>query len=258
MRLNAELAIFFTVIGIVALSFLVPPQALLVLMLIAIGIFMLVSRSIRYLNDRNVEQFARLNEQLKLKLITTDRSWFKLDWQYPSMSGIYLDRNIIITMFNADVLGITAPHTRIAVDAFHYGKTLEIRSEGIYTQFEKIWFRAANFPNKIARAILKYFGRYLKPINSEVSVGDLDFDRRFYIISNDVQFTIKLLDKEIRDIMTKDVFLKMGKFELRQSQLFYTEQIVINTDFERQRLQKIILVMYMLVKRIESIRKNPI
>ncbi|MBK9458224.1 MAG: hypothetical protein IPN94_02005 [Sphingobacteriales bacterium] len=39
-------------------------------------------------------------------------------------------------MFNADSFGITAPHTRIAVDALHYDKT-EIKSEGIYTQFEK-------------------------------------------------------------------------------------------------------------------------
>lgn len=254
MRLNAEIAIFFTVLGIIAFSFLVPPQALLVLMLAAIGIFLMVSQSIRYLNDRNVEQFAYLNEELKLKLTTTDRSWFKLDWQYPKLEGIYLNRNISIVMFNADSFGITAPHTRIAVDALHYGKTLEIKSEGIYTQFEKMYFRAANFTNRIIRAILKYFGRYLKPINQEVNIGDFDFDRRFYIISNDTKFTIKLLDKEIRDIMTKDVFLKMGKFELSQSQLFYTEQIVINTDFERQRLQKIILLMYMLAKRIEQIR----
>lgn len=254
MRLNAEIAIFFTVLGIIAFSFLVPPQALLVLMLAAVGIFLMVSRSIRYLNDRNVEQFAYLNEELKLKLNTTDRSWFKLDWQYPSLSGTYLNRNISIIMFNADSFGITAPHTRIAVDALHYDKTLEIKSEGIYTQFEKMYFRATNFTNRIIRAILKYFGRYLKPISHEVNIGDLDFDRRFYIISNDTKFTIKLLDKEIRDIMTKDVFLKMGKFELRQSQLFYTEQIVINTDFERQRLQKIILLMYMIAKRIEQIR----
>jgi hypothetical protein len=42
MRLNAEIAIFFTVIGIIAFSFLVPPQALLVLMLAAVGIFLMV------------------------------------------------------------------------------------------------------------------------------------------------------------------------------------------------------------------------
>lgn len=254
MRLNAELAIFFTVLGIIALSLMVSPWSMLVLMLLALGVFLVVSRILRYLNDRNVEQFVFLNEQLKLQLSTANRSWFTLEWQYPSLAGDYLGKKITINMFNADVLGITAPHTRIIVDATHYGKTLEIRSEGIYTQFEKLWLRAAVMQQRFVAAILRHFGREPKPITDEVAVDDWQFDRRFFIMANDAKFAKKLLDDDIRDIMKNDVFMKMGHFRLLNSQLIYTEQIVINTDFERQRLQKIVLLMYMMAKRMEIIR----
>lgn len=254
MRLNATIIVLTFVGFVLFFGYTLPPFALLFLLLLVIAVLLCVSLVIKYLNRLTLAQWAILNEQLQINLQMPERAWLELEWKYPSMDGMYLGKKINISMFNAEMFGITAPHTRIVIDAIHYGNTLEIRSEGVYTQFEKFWLKTNNLYTRQIQKILHYFGREVVPLKGEVAVGDLEFDRRFYVLTNNAGFVKKLLDPDIRDIMKNDVFTKMGKFVLNQSQLIYTEQININTDFERQRFQKIILLMYMMANRMERIR----
>lgn len=199
-----------------------------------VAVYWSVSRGIEYLNDRAIAQFAALNTQLNISLEVPPRKTFNLAWSYPSLKGLYLGRELIIKMNNKDIGGIAVPHTIITVDTLHSGNTLEISAETFFSTLKKA------------------FGK------QDVLTGDNEFDRRFLIVTNNNGFVKKLLDQEIRDILKKEVFLKMGKISLQHSRLQYEEQIVVNTDNERRRLENIILVLYMISKRMEYMRDKKI
>lgn len=232
--MNLQVLVAAVLIGLILLVVITSPGMTLVLGLCLLAVYWSISRGIEYFNDQTIAQFAALNTQLGISLNVPTRKTFNLEWTYPALKGRYLGRDLHVSMKNIDIAGIGVPHTFISIDTLHFGKTLEISSETLFTTLKKT------------------FGK------QDVITGDAEFDRRFLIASNDNGFVRKLLDDDIRDILKKEVFLNMGTISLKHSQLHYKEQIVINTDNERRRLENIILVMYMLAKRMEYMRDNKI
>ncbi len=127
------------------------------------------------------------------------------------------------------IAGVAYPQTVIVVDVLHYGKTFTIGSETIYTILSKLWGK------------------------NDISLNDPLFDRMFYLTANDAAFLQKVLDPDIRDIMKANMFLQDGKFTLNQAQLRYEEQISVMTVSRRKRIEKIILIMYMMAKKIDHL-----
>ena len=210
------------------------PEMTIILGACLVAIYWGVSRGIEYFNDQTIAQFSALNTQLGVSLEVPERKLFNLEWTYPALKGAYLGRHLHIAIRNMDMAGVAVPHTVITIDTLHSGKTLEISAETLVSTLKKI------------------VGK------QDVITGDAEFDRRFLIKSNDNGFVKKLLDDDIRDILKKEVFLKMGKISLKHSQMFYEEQVVVNTDNERRRIENIILVMYMIAKRMEYMRERKI
>lgn len=232
MRPNYLLIILTFVLLLAGVLIFSEPAFAIFLTVIAIFIFFLVTRFVQSLNNQTIKQFSLMNLQLKVGLnVPTKKPW-SLDWLYPSLIGFFLDKHLSISMYTKQQNGFKSPYTSITIDAFHYGKTFKITTEGFYTKVDKL------------------FGK------DDILTRDKTFDRLFYVESNDPKFMVKLLDEEIRDIMKHDVFMSMGTFVLNQSQLRYDEQLVINTDKKRKRFEKIILVMYMMTKKMEMMRKK--
>lgn len=230
MSLNLNTLLLVIILIIVSLIVIASPLMMLLLAFLLIGIYWSVSRAIEYINEQTTAQFAALNHQLKISLRVPEKKPFNLEWKFPHLKGVYLNKHISISMRNENIAGVAVPHTTITIDATHYGKTFEIKSETFWTFFKKRWGKR------------------------DVNTGDDEFDRQFYVTSNDHAFMKKMLDEDIRDIMKKEVFLQMGTFSLKESQLQYQEQIAINTDKQRIRFENIILVMYMMTKKMERMR----
>lgn len=190
----------------------------------------IVTEGVQLLYDQIIEQFAILNAELKLTLHVPPRKWFSFESRYPSLSGVFLDRHINIVTDDVLVGGVTFPRTRIIIDAMHYGKTMTITSETLWTMLKKLWGK------------------------NDITLNDSEFDRMFYITANDPKFVQKLLDRDIRDVMKESAFLQEGKFTLEQAQLKYEEQVSVFTVNRRRRIEKVILVMYMMTKKMEQMR----
>ncbi|MBK8472220.1 MAG: hypothetical protein IPL33_08635 [Sphingobacteriales bacterium] len=233
--MNLNVIATAVLIGLILMVVVTSPAMTLVLGACLVGVYWGVSRGIEYINDRTIAQFAAMNAQLKIALSVPARKAFNLAWSYPSLKGRYLERDLSISMKNKDMAGMSVPYTSMSIDALrHRGVTLEISSETLGSTLKKM------------------IGK------QDVLTGDIDFDRRFLIKTNNQKFIKDLLDEEIRDILKKEVFLKMGTLSLKDSELCYEEQIVVNTDNERRRMENILLVMYMLAKRMDYMRDGKI
>lgn len=210
------------------------PWYILVFIVLFLIVLYLVTEGVQYLYEQIIEQFAILNSELKLNLVVPPRKWLSFQSRYPSISGKFLDRHLSIVTTDIVIGGVTFPNTKITLDAMHYGKTMSISSETIYTMLKKLWGK------------------------NDISLKDPEFDRMFYITANDPKFVQRLLDRDIRDVMKESAFLQSGKFTLEQAQLKYEEQVSVFTVNRRRRIEKVILVMYMMTKRMEQLRDNPI
>lgn len=228
--MNYQAILVAIIITLIVMLVVSSPTMTLLLFLFLVAFYWAVSRAIEYLNEQIVAQFAALNHQLNITLNVPPRKTFNLEWAFPSLKGHYLGRQIDIVTLPTNIGGVSVPHTTITLDALHYGNTFEIKSENWITFIKKFWGK------------------------QDILTGDKHFDSRFYITSNNANFMRQLLDADIRDIMNREAFLQMGKFTLKESQLKYEEQVVINTDNDRERIEKIILIMYMMVKRMEYMR----
>ncbi|HRK28826.1 MAG TPA: hypothetical protein PK239_16245 [Chitinophagales bacterium] len=205
-----------------------PTYTVVFLFVFMFGLY-LVAQAIQFLNDLVVEQFSVLNNQLQLELIVEPRRRFSFKRRYPLIKGKYLNRRLMISSKEVMIAGVAYPQTVIVVDVLHYGKTFTIGSETIYTILSKLWGK------------------------NDISLNDPLFDRMFYLTANDAAFLQKVLDPDIRDIMKANMFLQDGKFTLNQAQLRYEEQISVMTVSRRKRIEKIILIMYMMAKKIDHL-----
>lgn len=205
-------------------------------MALIIGVFLLLfyillGYAINYLNNRIIEQFAVLNTDLGLNIEVPPRKLLRLARRYPRLRGRFLQRSIEIKMYDKVVVGRPAPVTEIIVDILHYGNTFTIKSETWWTTLKK------------------FFGK------NDITTSDKEFDRLFYLEASNPGLLIKLLDEDIRDIMKYNVSLKSGILSAQQAQLIYQEQLAIGTTNERKRLEKVILIMYMIAKKLEKGRR---
>jgi len=205
------------------------PIYIIVFVAIFVLAFYLVTESIQFFYDQIIEQFAILAKELNLNLSVSPKKKFSIKSRFPLINGNYLKRNISISTKDILIGSVAFPQTQITLDVLHYGNTFTIGSETIYTTLKKIWG------------------------HTDVSVNDPQFDRMFYITTNAPSFVKKLLDKEIRDVMKENTYFQQGKFILEQAQLKYIEQISLITVHRRKRIEKVILVMYMMAKKIDSL-----
>lgn len=213
---------------------LTSPIYMLAFLAMFIVAFYVLAESIQFFYDQIIEQFAILANILKLKLTVPTRKRFSLSSRYPVVNGNYLNRNVNISTKEVLIGGAAFPQTQIVLDVMHYGKTFTIGSETIYSTLKKLWG------------------------HTDVSVNDPTFDRMFYITTNDPKFVQKLLDREIRDVMKENTYFQQGKFILEQAQLKYVEQISLITVHRRKRMEKVLLVMYMMAKKIDLMNEEAV
>ena len=224
--------LFFSAITvtIVALIFINADQwaAVLILLLTLLLSFYIIRKVVDFLNDKIIHQYLLLNQQLNLELLIPPRRWYDLRWRYPSIRGTYLNRHLIIKVDDKKPMA----HTRITIDVFHYGRTFFIRKNDWMT-----W--------------LKSFFK-----SKSIKTQNGAFNRYFLIESTDPRFILQLLDEPIIELMNEDIVLKNGVFKLEHGQVIFEEQYLIKNEDERDHTEKIILLLYMMAKRIDYMREK--
>lgn len=185
---------------------------------------------IAFVNNLAQRQYAFLNRQLRVHLDIPETDMFSFRWVYPSLQGKYLSRRIQIYTTTQAVGGREreAPFTTVSVDASFGGRSFSIRPEALGKRFTKFFY------NK-------------KRITEERS-----FDRKFDVNGDDLKYVGGLLDGAVRDILNQGILSRESYLEFNNGKFSYTEQTVINTSWERRRFEKIILVMYMIAKKMEQ------
>jgi hypothetical protein len=172
-----------------------------------------------------------MNLKVIIYLKIPEHKMFSLEWKYPFMTGNFLNRSLNIFMYVTNRIGYPLPHTIVTIDVLHYGKTFSLKTESITTRAK----RMAGM--------------------NDVIIGDPEFDDLFYIETNDPGFVGSLLeDDDIRELMIRHLNLNNARITLEQSQLKYDEQVILNTTEKRKRFEKVILLLYMLIKRMENTR----
>ncbi|MFK7904822.1 MAG: hypothetical protein AB8B69_06840, partial [Chitinophagales bacterium] len=120
------------------------------------------------------------------------------------------------------------PFTTISVDAPFGGRTFSIRPEALGKRFTKFFY------------------------NKSKVTEDKSFDRKFEVSSDDLEYIGNLLDGGVREILSEGILSRDSYLEFSNGKFSYTEQTVLNAGFKRRRFEKIILVMYMIAKKMEK------
>jgi len=211
-----------------------------ILALFFLALFLTTTLVVRYFNNRIIRQFQILNRQMKIDLKLPDLQLMEFSWlwgwlpvpvfsmvfkiEYPAMKGVYLGKLISVELYNMEEG--KSPHIKIRVDTTDYGHTFNIGIE------ERGWSE-------------QWFGE------SDILVGNISFDHRFYIESNNPEFIQQLFDNELRRIFLKNFY---GTCVLENSVLEYVEETLVHREKHRIRLQNIILGMYMIGKKMDHLR----
>ena len=171
-----------------------------------------------------------LNRQLRVHLEIPETSLFNFQWIYPSLQGRYLNRRIQIYTSTQSVSESKreVPFTTISVDASFGGRSFSIRPEALGKKFTKFFYNK----NKVTQ--------------------DKSFDRKFDVNGDDLKYVGGLLDGPVREILNQGILSRDSYLEFKNGQFSYTEQTVMNSGFKRRRFEKIILVMYMIAKKMEQ------
>ncbi len=227
--------LFFLLLIVGFIQYLYTWEVVILVVLTAI-MFLIVRGYVRWVNGKLIEQFQLLKAQLNtptpgVGIRAPVQGLFDFGWITVGLGGKFLNKNIVIYMHEKPGIMISTYYTTITIDVIHYGNSMAISTEGMKTFWDKYWGRK----------------------KTDIETGDKAFDQRFEVNGNP-KFVTGLLDDEIRKLMKEEVFKEMGTFTLNQSQLTYTEQVVMNTNYKRKRIEKIILVMFMMAKRMEYIR----
>ncbi len=185
---------------------------------------------IAYVNNRVIKQFAFLNRQLHVHLDIPETRLFNFRWIYPSLQGHYLQRRIQVFTSTQSVSNSKreVPFTTISVDAPFGGRSFSIRPEALGKKFTKFFY------------------------NKKKVTQDKTFDRKFDVGGDDLKYVGGLLDGAIREILNEGILSRDSYLEFKNGQFSYTEQTVMNANFKRRRFEKIILVMYMIAKKMET------
>ncbi|MEZ4888371.1 MAG: hypothetical protein R3E32_26820 [Chitinophagales bacterium] len=185
---------------------------------------------IAYINNRVIRQFAFLNRQLRVHLDIPETRLFNFEWIYPSLQGQYLQRRIQVYTTTQTVLDRKreVPFTTISVNAPFGGRSFAIRPEALGKQFTKFFY------------------------NKKKVTEDRSFDRKFDVNSDDLEYIGGLLDDAVREILNEGILSRDSYLEFKNGVFSYTEQTVLNMGFKRRRFEKIILVMYMIAKKMEK------
>ncbi len=224
-------AILLIVLFLWAVLVIYDPVFFPAMLIFFVFIFWFISWGINLLNGQVVRQLNLLNKQLNIYLKIPEHKMFSLEWKYPFMTGNFLNRSLNIFMYVTNRIGYPLPHTIVTIDVLHYGKTFSLKTESITTRAK----RMAGM--------------------NDVIIGDPEFDDLFYIETNDPGFVGSLLeDDDIRELMIRHLNLNNARITLEQSQLKYDEQVILNTTEKRKRFEKVILLLYMLIKRMENTR----
>lgn len=248
-----NLSLFVTtnlaIVLVIALVALNVTFTIILFLLIVIG-FISFRNYVRQANSEMLRQFAILNKQLNLRLSISTPTFFKVGWEYPSLSGTYLNRPFSLSA-KGEIFFLPKPsNISISMDVSNYGNTFEIKPQ--------TWRN--NFRNKTGHTLNSIFGASISgflskwfPIFSPYSGihGDQDFNDLYSVKTNNSKFINKILDDDTVGVFTQDLWPDMGVIKLDQGIMTYQHEALINTEMERYHLEKVILVMYMLAKHIE-------
>lgn len=196
---------------------------------ILLGLF-ISNLFIAYINGRVIKQFAFMNRQLRVHLEIPETRLFNFQWIYPSLQGQYLRRRIQVYTSTHPVPNgkREVPFTTISVDASFGGRSFSIRPEALGKKFAKFFY------------------------NKKKVTQDKSFDRKFDVNGDDLKYVGGLLDGGVREILNEGILSRDSYLEFKNGQFSYTEQTVMNANFKRRRFEKIILVMYMIAKKMEA------
>lgn len=231
MKYNFSFLAFLTIFFIAAILILYDWRYLIVFIITLILIFVIIKIILKKISYLTIHQFTILNKELQLKQTILVPTLLSFDKYLPTLQGSFLGQYLKIFMYTKlEPNERKFPYTEIHTDIINYDKTFTLTTQGIYTSYKKYFY------------------------NTTKITGDPEFDRRFFVKSSHPDFIADLFDDEIRNYLKKDVFLKMGTFNLEQSLLKYTEQIAITTENERHRLEEIIAVMLMMTQKMKHKR----
>ena len=221
-----------------------------ILFLLVVMTFLGIRNYIRQANSEMLRHFAILNKQLKLHLNISTPTFFKIGWEYPSLSGTYFNRRFSLSA-RGETIFFPKPSTiSISMDVRNYGNTFEIKPHTWKNNFRN---KAGHTLNSIFGASISGFLSKWLPIFSPYSGihSDQDFNDLYSINTNNARFVNQILDEQIASVFTQDLWPDVGTIKLDQGIMTYKHQALINTDIERYHLEKVILVMCMLAKHIE-------
>ena len=219
--------------------------------------FIAVRNYIREANSEMLRHFSILNKELKLRLSISTPTFFKIGWEYPSLSGTYLNRVFSLSAKGSNVFFVKPSNISISMDVHNYGKTFEIKPQS--------WKN--NIYNKIGHALNRVFGKTISGFLSKwlpifITYSGIhknqNFNDLYNVTTNDAKFMNKVLDNDITDVFMQDLWPDMGTIKLEQGIMTYKHQALINTEMERYHLEKVILVMYMIAKQLEYRRSGKI
>ncbi|MGB1206097.1 MAG: hypothetical protein ACPG5B_10645 [Chitinophagales bacterium] len=226
-----------------------------ILFLLVVASFIAFRNYIREANDEMLRQFSTLNKQLKLRLSISTPTFFKIGWEYPSLSGQYLGRVFSLSARGSTIFTPKPSNISVSLDVSNYGKTFEIKPQ--------TWRK--NFYNKTGHTLNRIFGERISTFMSKwFSIfspysgihSDQNFNDLYIVSTNDSRFMNQVLDKMIVSVFTQDLWPDIGVIKLDNGIMTYSHQALIDTDMERYHLEKVILVMYMLAKHIEYKRQG--
>ncbi len=241
-----QVLIFLLVAGLVA-SLLAPWWVPLSIIGTLIILLLLSSETINYLNARVYRQYQLLNMQLELNLSKpmrsqphlwwllpenwvpeSKRSYFGFSRSYPSLTGRYLGRSLTISteakMINENKSAIV---TSVILDVFPVGRSFEITASGFGLSLAGLFKR------------------------NRSKTGDKSFDSRFSIHTDNPDYFLVLMDEDIRRVLKTDVFSDMGRLSLDGNLLTYEEAILPKDEYIRKKIERVVLVLYMIAKKME-------
>lgn len=242
-QLSILLIIVLTILAITVL----PKEYTALLFLSYLAVYILVNMFFNHFNNRRIEQYEILNEQLKLKMdirpktkfpfsffflnkrANFDNQKFGFQWVFPTLSGMYLGQSMefsVDTVIEPDSKR-EIHYSNIIVNASHTGNNFSIRSRTFRDKF-RIWGRK----------------RFL--------TGDPTFDEYFQVETNNPSYIHTLFDTPIRQLIVNHTY-KKATLSLEKGQLNFRERKIMTNVKERKHFEQVILLLYMLAKRIDQI-----
>ena len=222
-------------------TFGLPMLLAFVLVLFAIYYYIWIS------NQLIADQFVFLAKRYKIKYEEPERKHYTimriirimlgleppgafLSRLHPMVSGVYLDRFIKVAAKGKVKGGAITELIVVEVDVLPFGNTFSIK------------------PETCKMRLLKWF-RWKK----DVLTGDKDFDNKFFVEGKE-KFMKKLLDPPIIQLFRDELFKKMGNIHLEQGILRYEEKGLLNDDEKRERIEKVIELMYLIARKLDFMR----